>query len=379
MVELSKEALDYVQSHQEELEQLILDLCRIPAPSHHEEKRAQFCKEWFIKAGGQGAYIDEALNVVCPWHYKEEGPVIVMMAHTDTVFPDTEPMEPVVTEKRIACPGVGDDTANLAVLMMAAKYVMQKGIVPNCGVLFVANSCEEGLGNLKGSRQIMKDFGDRVKYLISYDGYMNGMTVRAVGSCRFKVEVRTEGGHSYANFGNRNAIHMLSSMIDTLYDVKIPKDMGLTTYNVGSISGGTSVNTIAQSASMLCEYRSDKKEGMAFMQNVYDRLFETYRAMGVDVQVELIGERPCSGNPDPETMKWLQETAQTAIETYAGMKASAGSGSTDCNIPLSMDIPAICPGVVCGGGAHTRQEYIERDSLLPGLKVGLALMLSYIA
>ena len=115
------------------------------------------------------------------------------------------------------------------------------------------------------------------------------------------------------------------------------------------------------------------------MQNVYDRLFETYRAMGVDVQVELIGERPCSGNPDPAVMQWLQETAQKTIETYAGIKASAGSGSTDYNIPLSMDIPAICPGVVCGGGAHTRQEYIERESLLPGLKVGLALMLTYIA
>lgn len=379
MVELDQKALDYVQSHQDELEQLILDLCRIPAPSHQEEKRAEFCKEWFVKAGGKDAYIDEALNAICPWHYKDEGPVVIMMAHTDTVFPDLEPFEPAVTDERVACPGVGDDTGNLAILMMAAKYVMQNDILPGCSVLFVANSCEEGLGNLKGSRQLIKDFGDRVKYVISYDGYMEGMSVRAVGSCRFRVEVRTEGGHSYGDFGNRNAIHMLSSMIDTLYDVKIPKGIGLTTYNVGSISGGTSVNTIAQSASMLCEYRSDQKEGMAFMQNVYDRLFETYRAMGIDVRVELIGERPCSGTPDPDVMQKLQDTATQVIQTYAGLTPHASSGSTDCNIPLSMDIPAICPGVVRGGGAHTREEYLERDSLLPGLKVGLALMLSYIA
>ncbi len=190
------------------------------------------------------------------------------------------------------------------------------------------------------------------------------------------MTLRTEGGHSYASFGNRNAIHLLASMITTLYDIKIPDGLGRTTYNVGLIEGGTSVNTIAQNASMLYEYRSDDRKGLAFMKNAFEKVVEAYRAMDIPVEVELIGERPCSGNPDKETMCRMEKTVSDVVETYAGFTPFFGSGSTDCNIPLSMDIPALCPGVVTGGGAHTREEFINRDSLGPGLKVGLSLMLS---
>ena len=113
------------------------------------------------------------------------------------------------------------------------------------------------------------------------------------------------------------------------------------------------------------------------MQQAFEQTVADCRAKGIDVRVEKIGERPCSGNPDPGMMEWLEKTAQQAVKEYAGVMPGLGSGSTDCNIPLSMDIPAICPGVVSGGGAHTREEYILRSSLLPGLKVGLALMVLY--
>ena len=376
MVQLTDGMLRYAENAAGELEELLLALCRIPAPSHQEDKRAEFCLDWFQKAGGKDAYIDGAKNVVCPWNQGADKPVLIFMAHTDTVFPDLEPMEPVVEKDKIYCPGVGDDTANLAVLMLAARYLMQQGFPSDYEVLFVANSCEEGLGNLKGSRQLMQDFGPRVAAVVSFDGYMQGISNRAVGSARYKVTLRTEGGHSYGSFGNRNAIHLLASMITTLYDIKIPAGLGRTTYNVGLIEGGTSVNTIAQNASMLYEYRSDDRKGLAFMQNAFEKVVDAYRAMDIPVEVELIGERPCSGTPDPEKMKKLEDTASAVIRQYAGLDPSFGAGSTDCNIPLSMDIPAICPGVVTGGKAHTRQEFIDRASLLPGLKVGLSLMLS---
>ncbi len=375
---LNEQALAYTENSVEELEELILSLCRIPAPSHQEDQRAEFCRDWFIKMGGKDTYIDGAKNVICPYHLTDDNSVIIFMAHTDTVFPDTVPFEPVVTDERISCPGVGDDTANLAVLMLSARYLMQNALPTNYGVLFVANSCEEGLGNLKGSRQLMKDYGNRVKMVISFDGYMEGVTHQAVGSHRYRVTVRTEGGHSYANFGNRNAIHFLSSMITTLYTVKIPDGMGITTYNVGGIEGGTSVNTIAQSASMLYEYRSDNRKGLSFMQESFNRIVEAYRAMGIEVEVKLLGERPCSGEPDPDTMHQMEKVAGDVLKNYAGITPFFGSGSTDCNIPLSLGIPAICPGVISGGGAHTREEYILRESLRPGLKVGLSLMLSYV-
>ena len=376
MVQLTEEMLRYTEASQQELEELILTLCRIPAPSHQEDARAAFCLDWFQKAGGKDVHIDEAKNVICRWNAGADKPLLIFMAHTDTVFPDLEPMEPVVESDKIYCPGVGDDTANLAVLMLSARYLLQHDIASDYEVLFVANSCEEGLGNLKGSRQLMQDYASRTAAVISFDGYMQGISNRAVGSARYKVTLRTEGGHSYGSFGNRNAIHLLASMITTLYDIKIPDGLGRTTYNVGLIEGGTSVNTIAQNASMLYEYRSDDRKGLAFMKNAFEKVVEAYRAMDIPVEVELIGERPCSGTPDPEKMRMLEETASAVIRTYGGMNPGFGAGSTDCNIPLSMDIPAICPGVVTGGKAHTREEFIDRDSLGPGLKVGLSLMLS---
>lgn len=376
MVHLTEEMLRYTEASQKELEELLLALCRIPAPSHQEDARAAFCLDWFRKAGAEDVHIDEAKNVVCRWNAGADKPVLIFMAHTDTVFPDLEPMEPVVESDKIYCPGVGDDTANLAILMLAARYLLQHDIASNYEVLFVANSCEEGLGNLKGSRQLMRDYASRTAAVISFDGYMQGISNRAVGSARYKVTLRTEGGHSYGSFSNRNAIHLLASMISTLYDIKIPEGLGRTTYNVGVIEGGTSVNTIAQNASMLYEYRSDDRKGLAFMKNAFEKVIEAYRAMDIPVEVEMIGERPCSGTPDPDKMRVLEETASAVIRTYAGMNPGFGAGSTDCNIPLSMDIPAICPGVVTGGKAHTREEFINRDSLGPGLKVGLSLMLS---
>ncbi len=375
---LSPKAIEYAEKSIDELEQILLTLCRMPAPSHKEDERAKFCRNWFVSAGGKDTYIDAAKNVICPWHMSEDKPILVFMAHTDTVFPDLTPFEPVVTDERINCPGCGDDTANLAILMIAARYMMQHELPIGCGVLFVANSCEEGLGNLKGSRQLMKDYGSRIRAVVSFDGYLEGITHRAVGSHRYRVEIRTEGGHSYANFGNPNAIHLLSSLIDTLYAIKVPDEMGYTTYNVGCIEGGTSVNTIAQNASMLYEYRSDDRAGLEFMHQAFEQAIDDFRAKGIDVRVEMIGERPCSGHPDAGMMKWLENTAQHAIRAYAGVLPRLGSGSTDCNIPLSMDIPAVCPGLISGGGAHTREEYILRKSLLPGLKAGLAMLSAYV-
>ena len=142
----------WMDEHVEETQQLLRTLCQIPAPSHHEEKRAEFCRDWLLKNGAGQAWIDDAKNVVCP--YGEEGPWRIMMAHTDTVFPDTEPMPMTEEGDILRCPGCGDDTANLAVLMMLAKYCFAEKPALSHRVLFVCNSCEEGLGNLKGSRAI---------------------------------------------------------------------------------------------------------------------------------------------------------------------------------------------------------------------------------
>ena len=183
--------LEYVEENRQALIDLIADLCAIPAPSHNEGARADFCKRWFEAHGAQGVYIDEALNVVYPYGCKPEGEVMIFMAHTDTVFPDLEPFAPRYEGGKMYCPGVGDDTANLAVLMMLAAYVTRQGLQADCGVLFVANSCEEGLGNLKGSRQLAKDYAGRIRQVVSFDGYYLMLCNGAVGSQRYRVEIKT--------------------------------------------------------------------------------------------------------------------------------------------------------------------------------------------
>jgi len=374
---LNDALLQYIEDHRQEAFDLLVELAQIPAPSNHEEKRAAHCKAWLEKQGAQGVYIDEALNVIYPVGCTEDNPLVVYMAHSDVVFPDTEPLPLKIEDGKILCPGVGDDTADVAALLMTAKYIAQNGLQPaEEGVLIVINSGEEGLGNLKGSRKIMEDFGSRIREFISLDGGLGSCVVKAVGSKRYRVAVRTEGGHSYGAFGNRNAIAYLASLIDTLYTMKVPPE-GKTTYNVGTISGGTSVNTIAQYAEMLYEFRSDERASLAVMEEHFNAAIQFYRTKGIDVEVELLSERPCSGEVDAVRHEALMVRAAAASLRHCGMEMDFRAGSTDCNIPLSMGVPAICTGCYTGGGAHTREEWLEIDSLLPGLKVAFELVLHH--
>ena len=356
----------YIQETLPELKELIIELCGIPAPSHHEEKRAEFCRNWLLRNGAspEQVRIDEALNVVCEVPGETEE-VIVFMAHTDTVFPDWEPMPYHEENGRMLCPGIGDDTANLAVLLMLARYVLTRGLRSRYTVVFAANSCEEGLGNLKGSFQLMKDYGSRTVEVVSFDGYYSGVANDAVGSTRYEVTVRTEGGHSFGNFGNRNAIHQLSRIINDLYGIEVPT-RARTTYNVGVIHGGTSVNTIAQDASMLYEYRSEDLGCQEEMRRKFEAIVEQYRADGLEVEVRVLGNRPCAGEIDRERQQALTEEVTALISRYSGEEPVISASSTDCNVPLSMGINAICFGVCLGGGAHTREEWIDEASLPVG-------------
>ncbi len=374
---LNESVIQYIDEHKQEAYDLLLTLAQIPAPSHHEEKRAEFCKKWLENQGAEGVYIDEALNVVYPIGCNETNPVVVFMAHTDVVFPDTTPLPLRVEDGNIFCPGIGDDSANVAALMAAAKYIAQNKLTPKkLGVVIVLNSCEEGLGNLKGSKHIMAIYGSRVQEFVSFDGTARGMCTGAVGSKRYEVEILTEGGHSYGAFGNRNAIAYMASLISSLYDIKVP-NRGKTTYNVGTISGGTSVNTIAQQATMLYEFRSNDKQDLAEMEAHFNAAIEYYRAKGITINVSLVGDRPCASPIDPDKHQILINRAMAAVKAHYGFDTRAGFGSTDCNTPLSMGIPSLSVGGYIGAKAHTREEYLEIDSLHPGLKVVFDMILHH--
>lgn len=374
-MELSQNILTYIDQHQEEAYQLLLELAQIPAPSNHEEKRAAFCQEWLTRQGAKGVYIDEALNVIYPIGATDSGPLTVFMAHSDVVFPDTTPLPLKVEDGLIKCPGVGDDTANVVALMTAAKFIAQQGLEPaEGGMLLVINSGEEGLGNLKGSRKIMETFGSRVTEFFTLDGVDCAITTGAVGSRRYRVEVLTEGGHSYSKFGNRNAIAYLASLIDSLYMIKMPEE-GKTTQNVGLIQGGTSVNTIAQQAEMLYEFRSDRRENLQLMEEHLQAAVAFYRAKGAQINVNLIGDRPCSGDVDPARHQAMMDRTAEAVRRHFGAEPRFRTASTDCNIPLSLGIPSIGVSCYSGDGAHTREEFVRIDSLLPGLRLCFELIL----
>ncbi|MBQ8835258.1 MAG: M20/M25/M40 family metallo-hydrolase [Oscillospiraceae bacterium] len=376
-MDFTQDIHDYLDRHRREAFDLLVELAQIPAPSHHEEKRAQFCLDWLKAQGAETAYIDEALNVVYPIGCTGDDPLMVFMAHSDVVFPDTTSLPLTIADGKIHCPGVGDDTANVVALLMASKYITELKLIPkDCGILLVVNSCEEGLGNLNGSRKIMEDFGGRIREFITFDGNASSIVNDAVGSKRYRVEIDTEGGHSYGNFCNRNAIAYLASMIDTLYTVKVPP-IGRTTFNVGTISGGTSVNTIAQHAEMLYEFRSNKREALAIMERHFTAAIELYRAKGIRVTVTQLGDRPCSGDVDAALEAALSQRAAETVQRHYGIEAQFGAGSTDCNVPLSIGIPAVCVGCAIGHGAHTREECVEIDSLRPGLALALDLILHH--
>lgn len=351
------------------------ELCVIPAPSHHEEKRVKYINDTLL-SWGINAEIDEAKNVIVKFEGKTLE-TVVFEAHTDVVFPDTGELPFSEDESNVYCPGCGDDTAAVAMLMGTVKYIIDSGKQPENTVLIVLNSCEEGLGNLKGTKAIMNKYGKDVIAFYTFDGIYSRVAPASVGSHRYNVTVKTEGGHSYSAFGNKNAAEILARGICKIYELKAPQEGGKTTYNVGLITGGTSVNTIVQEARMLCEYRSESYKNLEYMKRKFYEIFEYMHSLGGEITVELVGERPCMKDVDEKAMREMTEFCKEIQGKHTGIEIAERSSSTDCNIPHSMGVPAVCVGSYSGGGAHTREEWVEKKSLPIGFNIVKDIVLHY--
>ena len=376
---LNNKILRFLKENQQETFWLIKQLSQIPAPSENEHLRVKFIKNWFDGLGAKDVYVDDALNVVCPINCQNSNDIVVFMSHTDVVFPDTSALPYFEDEKFIHCPGVGDDTTCLVQLLIIAKYLFQNNLSSNKGVLIVANSCEEGLGNLKGIRKIMQDFENRISLVYTFDGCYNCVVNKAVGSHRYEVCFNTEGGHSFNDFGKQSAIYAMSRFICDLYACDIPQhDNSKTTFNVGKVDGGTSVNTIAQSAKLLYEYRSDDKICLDKMTNFFHEQVEKARnKYNCEIAVSLLGDRPCSNIIDQTKLDKVTNQVVAICQKHSNMKCQITSGSTDANIPLSLGIPAVCVGSHLSFGAHTREEKVLKESVPIGLKIMAEIILEY--
>lgn len=367
---------NYVEEHAPEAERLLKELAVIPAPSGKEKRRGDFCRKWLEAHGAEGVYEDSAGNIIYPYEVRHRSRLTICMAHLDVVFPDEDRLVIRQNGHLLTGPGVGDDTANLVSLLMAAAFFAREKPELQMGILFVADTGEEGLGNLKGCRQLMKDFGNRLARVISLDLYLGQCFNRCVGSLRYEVTVRTEGGHSFSAFGSPSAVHQISRLVCALYEQQIP-ERAQTTYNVGTVEGGTSVNTIAQEARILYEIRSVDAGCMEEMRQAFEETIGKFSAEGMHLQVRQVGERPCAGQMDEGTRSaqaQLVETAAKVIGRISGLEVSLESASTDANIPLSLGIPAVTLGTIVGGKAHTREEWMDLDSQRTGMKLVLHLL-----
>lgn len=365
----------FVEEHHTETIGLLKTLAAIPAPSLKEQRRAEFICDWLRRQGAANAVIDGAGNVVFLYgrngtEERRKKNLTVVAAHMDVVFPDMESLPLYERDGRLFAPGVGDNTANLVNMLMTVKFLLQYPAVSDRDLLFVADVGEEGLGNLKGSREIMKTYGERISEWISFDLYYDGLCDSAVGSQRYKIRVKTRGGHSYGDFGEKNAIAGMAEIIAELYRQVVPQEVK-TTYNVGQISGGTSINAIAQEAVMSYEFRSESALCLGKMEESLKTILEKYRKRGLDIDMETLGIRPGKEGIDKEEQDRLVQTCLHTIRKFYDGTINIKAASTDSNIPLSCGIPAVTVGTVLGGLLHTREEWIDMESMKTGQKIAI--------
>lgn len=378
--EVQEEARAFAREHGGEALELLRTLGRIPSPTRDEGRRAEFVLSWLRAHGATEAYVDGAMNVICPVTRAcasgdDGSELVVFCAHTDVVFPDTNPLPLEERDGRIFCPGIGDDTANLVCLLMATAHLLAHPRPLPHGLLVVANSCEEGLGNLDGTKAVLARYGSRVRAFVSLDCSLPTLVTGAVGSHRWRVGVEAEGGHSWSDFGRPNAIVQLAGIIRDLVSLKLPS-FARTTLNVGTIQGGSTVNSIPQHAEMLFEYRSTADEALAIMRRGFERVIDEHLSAGEQVTTELVGIRPSTGDVDPVAHEALIATCGDVMATITGEEPRRTSSSTDANVPLSLGIPAATVGTVVYRHSHTREEWVETASVEGGCAIALALMLS---
>jgi acetylornithine deacetylase/succinyl-diaminopimelate desuccinylase-like protein len=377
-----RSAFAWFVSHEGELLERQLELARIPAPPFGEQARSEWLLERFLETGLRDVSADEVGNVFGV-HPGAGGRFVTVSAHMDTVFPAGTPLNVRQQGTRLYGPGVSDNGAGLAALLAVAGVVCQTRIKHDAPLLFIANVGEEGEGDLRGMRHIFSDrrWVDAIAYNLVLDGAgTDTIVAEALGSRRFEVIVRGPGGHSWSDFGAPNPIVVLARAIETFSRLPVPTTPK-TTFNIGVIRGGTSVNSIPESASMRVDIRSTSgseierlERGLraALDQAIEDetRVMEGRQGMqrrqiGLTSEVVVIGDRP--GGELPSGSRMLQVIR--AVDAQLGNVAQIQRASTDANIPLSLGREAVAiGGGGSGGGAHTLQEWFDSTGRDLGLK-----------
>jgi tripeptide aminopeptidase len=350
-------------------------LTEIPAPSFQEEKRAQVVKE-ILSAEGLPVFTDKAGNVIAELRGTQDKDVVMLSAHLDTVFPANTEIKVHREGERLLAPGISDNGTGLAGLLAVARAIQVAKIRPQRTILFAANVGEEGEGNLRGMRALVDAYRAKLRAVIVLDGSgIDYVTTKALASKRMEVVITGPGGHSWSDFGMPNPINGMVRGAVRFINTKVPS-VPRTTFNLGQIEGGTSVNSIPYEAKLKVDLRSENEDEITRMENalrdcmaagVKDEMDNSRdRSRGkLEWEIDLIGSRP-GGElvPDSALLGALR-----AADDVVGNKSRNERSSTDANIPLSMGIEAIAIGAGGnGGGAHSIQEWYDPAGRATGLK-----------
>ncbi|MDP3069217.1 MAG: M20/M25/M40 family metallo-hydrolase [Opitutaceae bacterium] len=388
-----REALAYIQRAEPATLDEQVRLCEIPAPPFQEKIRAEYYRAKFIELGLQDVRIDAEGNVLGVRPGRANGPLVVFDAHLDTVFPAEVSTKVTRTGTILKGPGIADNCRGLAVLLTVARALQQSKITTEATIVFVGSVGEEGLGDLRGVKHLFaKELAGRITHFVALDGTGLGAADGAVGSYRYRVTFRAPGGHSYGMFGLANPIHALGRAIDKIARFQVP-DSPKTTFNVGRIEGGTSVNSVAHTVSMEIDMRSVsaaeldkvdasfraaiasalKEENDFWAQHARNPRARLVNARNpVTADIERIGTRPTGKVADDAPILAAVRRADAAL----GIKSSFSAGSTNSNTPISLGIPAVTLRTGGdGSGNHALDEQFDsKDSHLGTQRAFLALL-----
>jgi len=349
----------------EQVVDLVVAIQQIPAPTFAEAARAAFIQEQLTAVGLQDVAQDKLHNVYGRLPaVNPANPPVVVSAHSDTVFP----LETDLTIRRdgrfVYGPGIADNSTGVAGIITLAKVLHQAALDLPADLWFVANVGEEGLGDLCGMRAVVERFGTGVTYIVVEGGLFGQISHRGIGVRRFKLEAQTPGGHSWGNFGVRSAVHELARIIVAIDRLTVPKTPK-TTFNVGVIEGGTSINSIAQSATGLLDLRSESPAALEELVTAVSHIItQANKRKDVQVEMEQIGNRPAGELPaDTPLVRWAEE----ALRTVGCQNPRLIASSTDANIPLSEGATAVCIGLAESHHAHRLDEYLDPRHLPEGL------------
>jgi len=374
-----KEAFAIIQRNEPEMLREQQRICEIPAPPFQESVRAAEFKKLFEQLGLVGVRIDKAGNVIGTRPGAKPRPNLVFAAHLDTVFPPGTDVKVTRTGDTMTGPGIGDDCRGLVVMLGVIRALNDAKITTPGTITFVADVGEEGLGDLRGMKEL---FGETLKgtidTFISVDGLGASITNIGVGSYRYKVTFKGPGGHSYGSFGMANPIQAMGRAMAKIDQFEVP-EKPKTTFNVGRVGGGTSVNAIPFEAWMEVDLRSSDVTELAklnekFKTAINDAVTEENKRWNnrgaVTVSAEVVGLRPAGQTPETSP---IVKTA-LAVNDLLRLNAHLSEGSTDANIPMNQGIPAITiGGGGSGSGAHALTESFDAHDSWKGTQRALLL------